>query len=528
MQASAKVRKRIREASYPLGPKSFEECQAWHVEKLRRLSAGPSGSLRMARCGAIIERGILAHTSFSGCDGPRYALKGTVEAYKETTSSDVNFHCVSACDLGEAQLKFLCNLSMAADAKTTCVHKDVESGIDPFCKQVLNRLQPKSDASVQKKRDAYAAMHTYLISNAEIAYPIDGRFDCLVHKKRCFAAPREALRQSIEAGAASGEEWYNVPDMQTKHADSISIHLGSTMCAGLSCLRSDAEITADAHASERSHAVFIATRLARAKQRQEDFFFHENKLRYDVQNRMEAWADTHEIITVTTDPKVEGYEVSRARRLTCGIAKHGHVYVGPENKQMAYDDIFRSRSVLDGSVYLTASKAQLVDAYKKMAAKHGCYFEGSERDPVKIYREGGIWGLQKSRLLAWKRASKKRWFYADIGQNCRHTNKPPSHIPCLIPNSIIWSELRGGPLLPYEHLQAQGFHVEHPPFWPEYTKVLSECTPHAMKRFAGGTVHCGVYAGFIMFIMGHVVAREKPVVQQHIITNDFTDSNGEE
>ena len=87
------------------------------------------------------------------------------------------------------------------------------------------------------------------------------------------------------------------------------------------------------------------------------------------------------------------------------------------------------------------------------------------------------------------------------------------HVPCLLRNSIVWSQLKKRPLLPVEHLVVQGLPVfgqeygcKHTVPWDVWRSGLE---PRDLKHLAGNSVHSMVAGTLTFWILANYIPRQK-------------------
>ena len=524
---------RMQAPSMPPGPASVAEVLSWQKPMWHILLGDVfEGRSRLERLNRCLRDGLLATSAFTGMDAARYAVcSGIVEldSFLQLPPDTTAASFVQACDIGVLQRKFLCQLA-ETDSNSTCVLGDIEDRLTSGARDLLDQLEPHDGASVTARAHCYAAMHHLLLFDPLSFYPRDRTSACSVHPQGCLTCARAALQDSIDNGIEHGAVWHQQVAYQQRHANSMSVHFGSTVCSGHSALGCRSGL---GHRSQRSHAQWISERKALATTSDEDVFFHENRPEYPVQAQMrDPLKETHEVLSIITDPLMFAKPVSRKRRMSCGINRQKWKYIGPQDVQAAFEKLFRRRVCADGTIFLTASDDRLVEVYKQIGAKRHVFFED---------------GLQPSDmfpfiLTAHERKRRRSYLQQaslqgcedvgcyDVSQNSRGGNRKDwKRVPCVIPHSVIVSEVRKGMMMGEELVQTLGVAVhDDASVLPAYSRSLRNFGHRDMITLAGGAFDVEVYASFVFFVLCNIAPVE--ATTPRLIICDFSedeDSSGD-
>ena len=244
----------------PSGPNNYEELSQWPLTLLS--CACDASQPAVERLQEFVRHGH-NNSDYSGYDCPRQMLS---QVWKAMTYCDF-FQLESlpsltfnrACDCAPLPLQALRYWSEIVDKGTSCLNVDIEGVLKKDSVKHLDKLE--SDAHTMAENlsskaeqmevltQCFSSMQSWLVENRGTAFTEDLRSPCLTHGVAC----------PLAEARAEGDK-------------SLALNWAGTTCIGWSSVGKRETFS---HISERTHAVWLTTRICQAEQRKEDGFFQD-------------------------------------------------------------------------------------------------------------------------------------------------------------------------------------------------------------------------------------------------------------
>ena len=335
----------------------------------------------------------------------------------------------------------------------------------------------------------------YLVGKRSDAFSDNAVSPCLVHDTMCVVKHRR--QQSLSS------------------ASPLTISTGSTVCKAWSTAGPCKKF---AHPSERSHAVWLAERIARAEDLSEDIWFSEKVKTYPLSHKLlEPLHDfgTHQVIHVYTGPELQGWPTSRPRVFIAGLNSRRLIWNGPTTDaavQEAFNKLFKRTCELTGDCFFLADDESVALDWVRRLKQRGIHCSPED---LNICRETMLETLALGARQRFEAYEKIRpgtegiggTFLADI-EHWPDSGKSAagSIFPCQLSHGTVVSWLKNRPALGMEHICANGFHV-YPQISTKFEcsleRVLEPLSCAQLKELIGNGLSLLAYGAFLLFILSH-------------------------
>ena len=319
----------------PAGPKNYGELSYWPRNLLS--SACAASQPAVVRMREFVRYGLNNNSDYSGYDCPREML---TQVWKEMTYCDFfqmqtipSLNFTRACDNADLPLAALRYWAEVVDGSQSCLNTDIEGVLTRRAAQHLdkleldaNKLAAKLETKIDKMKvmtECFSNMQSWLFDNRHIAFTEDFSSPCLIHECAC------ALSQP-----------------RAEDDKSLSINWAGTTCT---CWSTVGKRETFAHGSERTHAVWLTTRVCQAEAQREDGFMQECTRFYAVQQKLvkpvERWFF---VVSIKVCGTFLGYPSKRLRSLAFGGYRGSLVWCGPqtpEEVQKEFERLFYKKTV---------------------------------------------------------------------------------------------------------------------------------------------------------------------------------------
>ena len=250
---------RNRNLELPTGPTSLKELMEWPAFTVGEVVADPDRKVRLFD---VMRKGLAVTTAYSGLDAPREVLAQLSHELSVKYSVWPQIDFVHSCDIAPGPQAVLVQLAQQLDLNASCVFADLEDRLPSDTKHFLDYLFPGCKASPSEKAKAYEDMREHLHSNRQTVFNPFATSACLVHRSQC-----RVVGDHVSLDPDSQDTLELSPGVRRKP---LKVHFAGTVCKGWSFAGGREQFS---HESERTHAVWVSERKARAEQCLEDIFF---------------------------------------------------------------------------------------------------------------------------------------------------------------------------------------------------------------------------------------------------------------
>lgn len=501
-------------SGWPPGPSDLEGLFNWPEDHLRTIIAHKD---RCSRLQAVVRRGIVNTTDYSGMDSPRevcFMLEHAMRAEFAWGGSVPRplLRFIRSCDWAKVPQGVLVQMSTELDSRQSCVFPSLEARLPNEASALLDSMQPVLNAGstgLPKKstvdpdmialaQSAYTEMATWLERNGQWVFNKDAVSDCLVHNKKCPATP----------------------PLPRDMPSALRVNWAGTTCTGWTAVGQQLRF---ADPSERCHAVWLAERQQKALDNTEDMFFQENVPKYPFKEKLrEPLHDTHDIIRVVVGPEDLGWPSRRRRSLCCGLVRSKWKWSGPTSDQAIqteFEQIFKRTGRLSGNSFLLAPSSEVRAWYSLKLAQRGIHVSGDKPLDIPSRLQDILPPGARLRLEAYKKileeSPEATDFIADVEHWPGCAVACGSMFPCQLTHGTVVSmkgDGGGGPrvFLGSEHLAALGWHIFDEvsgKFNSPMKKILRGLKGHTQKALAGNAMSLPAIAAFVLFIWSNIEQR---------------------
>ena len=280
----------------PKGPESLQELMDWPSWVTSTVMQDPDRAHRVKQ---LLQGGVRVVSDYSGLDAPRECLTQLSKALQDDHGVTARFYFQRSCDHAALPQRVLTYLATEVDAGNSCVFADLEDRLTEDAREQLNTYMPKEDDTKEVKELAFQMIRQWVAHNRMHLFHEHATAYCLVHHKEC-----PVLTSSYDLSA-------------DRYPRPLRMSVAGTTCVGWSSAGKQERF---AHDSERTHAVWLGERQAKAEMDAEDIFFQECVAGYPSETKIrDPLFSCHQVLTVKTGPEMLGWPTSRPRRFTAGL-----------------------------------------------------------------------------------------------------------------------------------------------------------------------------------------------------------------
>lgn len=460
----------------------------------------------------LLQFGVEASSDFSGIDLFRETCDQLAKAFTSHlprhSDGDAVFVFTRTCDKAATPLKVLREMSQVADGGYACVFGNICERVPTYQLTVLQNFDPSDveDSSLALVKQRYSMMLRWLLDreNADVAYPVQAKSECKVHKGDCMV--RHYPRQAMTIGS------------KQLHPERLMMNTASPVCHGWSSLGHHGGF---GHCSEFDHNVWVGERAHWADEGIEDLVLSENTQHYPYKTKIrEPLARTHRTIHIKTGSQFLGIPQSRTRVFSAALANDRLIWVGPESDadiDQQFHEVFGSRLELDGDDLMMSSddvvgedllqrarsrKVSVVKDYWRLGmTKNMLLLPPGQAETFSAY------GEQMEQL-----AGPSGSYLADLEQN-EHgkTSGGGPLFPICITHGVVCSFSKSRIATGEEHLAAQGVNMFGDRIAPTFASRLSPVLKKLSRReqiFVAGNGLCvPAFGAFLLYVLGNIRRR---------------------
>jgi hypothetical protein len=235
---------------------------------------------------------------------------------------------------------------------------------------------------------------------------------------------------------------------------------------------------------------------------------------------MSKLSDTHHIISLVFGAEDLGWPIRRPRTFSTGLNEATTAWAGPKDASDEFKKLFFSHVKADGSIFMGATEAAIVDDVKRRAELRGRVLPDNftidhvpEILPQHIYPPGAVLRLQEhARYRAEVESTEDfegtDWF-ADLEQWPKTgTSRPGRCIPCQLTHGTIYSFNHKRSLIPFELLQAHGFNLldgARGRFQCHLKSLFEGASYRSLQVLSGNGWHLPSMASWMFYVLSNAV-----------------------
>ena len=267
--------------------------------------ADPNTPGSLANAIGMLAHGLEKYSDFSGIRFDDEAFKlleeclaEHFEPYRNIWSKGRFATHTASCDLSEACVKVLCELSDDLDNGESCVTRGVESRIakhhlDKFVEIVGREIKPNNLMTSEEKQlqiEKFERFKAYVFENRHRIFPRDNRAYCHKHHRMC-------------------KIWHRERHFEGFNANRLRIATGSPECVAWTPIGKNLGFADD---SEFSSILHMAQRKVEAENETEDMFFEECGPN-SKPSKHDELSSTHRVVSVKFGTQHIGTPLGRER-----------------------------------------------------------------------------------------------------------------------------------------------------------------------------------------------------------------------
>ena len=290
--------------------------------------------------------------------------------------------------------------------------------------------------------------------------------------------------------------------------DPIAVEVGGSVCVAWSPLGKRGGTCSDDHIAFLAWACHI-------RKAKPVIFIHECHKNFPREVIDSLLDDIYTIIHVVVDPKNFGHPVNRPDRMCSWGVRFDHNFRGC---QTDFFNQFEAKVVVNADMFFTAPEGCKQQELQRLARNKRCNAEAIDihtcKDWSRYYPSGAIDRMPKHFENGKKRqVIGGNFVLADLDQNPGYGPAASDMMPCLVTHGLIHNFSRGRPLVPEEHLVAQGFPVFHEIHGKSlpFGTALRALSGSEVKRMAGNGMYLPLIGLQLLYLIAYATKKpEKP------------------